>query len=149
MPAGAPTKYDPKYCQEILEFFNVEPVRQTTKTITTKNGTTIEEEGYLANPMPFLVDFCDKIGITKRTLLNWTEKHEEFLHAYTRAKEYQERHLVNNALVGNYNAGFASLVAKNWLGWKEKSETDVTSGGEKISVQVVDFTHHADDNPTS
>ncbi len=131
---GRPTDYDPKYCQAILDFFNVDPTRETMKTITTKNGTVIEEESEIATKMPFMVDFCDKIGISRSTLHNWTREHPEFMDAYTRAKEYQERHLVNNALLGNYNPGFAALVAKNWLGWKDKH--DVTTDGKALPTPI-------------
>lgn len=134
-PGGRPTKYDPKYCEELEKYFDVEPVKQTVKTITTKNGTVIEEEGYLPNPMPFIVDFCKKIGISKSTFHLWVKEHQEFSDAYMRIKEYQERHLVNNALLNNYNAGFASLVAKNWLGWKDKQ--DVTTNDEKLEGLVI------------
>ena len=143
---GRPTKYDPKYVQEIIDFFNVEAVRESIKTITTKNGTTIEEEHFIPNPMPFFVDFADKIGVSVDTLWEWANgkdeegdlKHPEFTEAYARVKKYQERHLVNNALLNNYNAGFASLVAKNWLGWKDKSEVEST-GEQTLNVKVVNY----------
>lgn len=145
-PGGRPTKYDSKYVQEMIDFFNVDAVRETTKTITTKNGTIIEEEGYLPNPMPFFIDFADKIGVHHDTLAEWANgkdengklKHPEFSAAYSQVKKYQERHLVNNALLNNYNAGFASLVAKNWLGWKDKTENDNRNTGE-VKVRIVNY----------
>ena len=36
--------------------------------------------------------------------------------------------------MNNYNAGFASLVAKNWLGWKDKTETEIEHKGINLSI---------------
>lgn len=144
---GAPTKYRPEYAQRLIDFFNIDSTKESVKTFTTKQGTVIEEPVELANKMPFFITFADELGVDEETLLEWTKqryrdddkefpgqlKHPEFNVAYSRAKKYQERHLVDNALLGNFNPGFAALVAKNWLGWKDKTETDITSKGEQIS----------------
>lgn len=127
---GRPTKYDPKYCDALIEFFNVEPTREGLKITTYKNGTTVEDEVEYPNSMPHFISFCDEIGIGITTFYRWVEKHKAFRASYERAKAYQERHLVDNALLNNYNSGFSSLVAKNWLGWKDRS--DVTTDDEKI-----------------
>ncbi len=94
-----------------------------------------------------MVDFCDQIDVTVSTFYLWLEKHKDFSEAYTHAKSYLERNIVDNALLNNYNAGFASLVSKNWLGWKEKSETETKISGElktgetdpKLAAEFAEF----------
>lgn len=147
-PGGRPTKYYPALCQDLIDFFNVEPTKETLKTITTAKGTVIEETDYVATPMPYFVDWCMKIGIHKSTMLDWVERHPEFSDAYTRAKELQERHLSQNALLGNYNANFASLTAKNWLGWKDRQEHEHT-GKDGGPLAFIDMTANGDSGSES
>lgn len=116
--------FRPIYAKKLVEFFDIEPTRAGQRTIVTKNGTTIEEETVIANPMPFLVDFQIAIGISNELFHEWVRDYPIFTDAYKRAKLLQERHLSVNALNNNYNAGFAGLAAKNWLGWKDKTEVE-------------------------
>jgi len=59
MPAGQPTKYDPKYCKMIVEEFR-------------KGG--------------HMRTFADLIDVEKKTLYNWMKVHPEFLHAQRKAQ---------------------------------------------------------------
>ena len=127
---GRPTKYKPEYDALLVEFFNRPATRREIETYTTKNGTTIEKPFDAPEQPPFVVDFCDLLSIDVSTFYYWIDKQPSFSKAYAHAKMYLERNVVANGLLNNYNAGFASLVAKNWLGWTDKQ--DVTSGGERI-----------------
>ncbi len=40
---GRPTSYDPKYCDEIIAFFNVQPYRVEKLIKTNKDGSTEEK----------------------------------------------------------------------------------------------------------
>lgn len=64
MPAGRPTSYDPAYCERVIEY---------------------GEQG-LAK-----VEIACKLGVTYRTLHNWTEKHDEFFHAIKDSEKAAER----------------------------------------------------------
>jgi hypothetical protein len=119
---GRPATYRPTYCQLLIAMYNKPSTRRGKKTYTTKNGTVIEEDIELPNKPTHVVDFCDKVHITTKTFYEWVKKYPEFSEAYAHAKSYLERNITDNALLNNYNAGFASLVSKNWLGWKEKTE---------------------------
>ncbi len=54
-------------------------------------------------------------------------KYPEFSDAYTRVKDMQDDHLVQNALRGHFNPQFSIFFAKNCLSdrYKDKTETDV------------------------
>lgn len=127
---GAPTLYRPEYCERLIEFFDKPSTKVMTKTVTLKSGTVIEEEYDAPEKPSHVVDFCIEIGIRTPTFYEWIAKYPQFASAYAHSKAFLERNIVDNALLNNYNAGFASLVAKNWLGWTDKQ--DVTSGGERI-----------------
>jgi len=58
MPAGRPTKYDPKYCEMIIEEFR-------------KGG--------------HMRTFADLVDVEKKTLYNWMKEYPEFLHARNKA----------------------------------------------------------------
>ena len=57
-------------------------------------------------------------------------KYPDFFNAYKRAKDHQERILVQNGLLGLYQGNFAIFTAKNVLGWRDKQEIK-RSGGDK------------------
>lgn len=79
--AGAPTKYDPTYCDEIIAFFDVEKYKDVvaeTEVRITKQGRT-EHTKYktVANDLPHLEAFARKIGVTYATLYNWAHGKDE------------------------------------------------------------------------
>jgi hypothetical protein len=131
---GRPTKYDKKYCEDVMKFFNIEPHFETPVTITYKDGTTKEEIKLIPSDLPTLASFASNIGIHRDTLNQWTKDHKEFSDAIKRAKEHQERILVTNGLLGLYQGAFAIFTAKNVIGWRDKTETDITSGGKPLIV---------------
>ena len=55
MKAGRPTKYDPKYCQQLIDHMN--------------GGLSFEA-------------FGGKVDVTEKTLYNWRRKHRAFLRSY-------------------------------------------------------------------
>lgn len=156
---GRPTKYNQKYCNEILEF-----MARTSHEIVIdrtfyddKNSEKIdsdwlkrwwvkkEEHKVFANIFPTLERFCHSIWIHKDTLVEWATAvddkwvliYPEFSDAYKRAKQIQEAILVENALANNYSPNFSMFVAKNAFGWKDKSEVDQKVEWDmKITVQI-------------
>lgn len=135
---GRPSKYNSKYCKDIIDFFDIEPHFETPVTITYKDGTTKEEVKLMPSDLPTLAGFAVKLGVSRDTLNEWSNKHKEFSDAIKRAKECQEHILATNGLQGLYAQPFAIFTAKNVLGWRDKSDTDITTKGEKIEqTQVI------------
>ncbi len=116
-----------------------------TDVYTYKDGTTKETVKLLPNDLPFIRDFAKKIGVNTDTLYEWANKKEEdgalvypeFSEALKAVKQLQEKIIVINALNGCYNSTFAIFTAKNVLGWRDKTETDITSGGDKLGVIIL------------
>lgn len=136
-----PTDYDPAYCERIVEFFNREPWTEHQRTITRRDGSTVEETYRLPAELPTLANFACHIGVHRDTLHEWGKVYPEFSDAIKRAKAHQERILVSNGLCGLYEGPFGIFTAKNILGWRDKVEQEISgpSGGPVAIRTVVNF----------
>jgi hypothetical protein len=136
---GRPTKYRAEYCTAILEYFNI-PATTTAKiTRITKRGTEIVDVE-TANPLPTIEGFAKKIGVSKQSVITWTQEHPAFLDAYTRAKTSQKEILVQNGLMGRYCEGFAKFVAINCTDMVDKSSKELSGpDGGRLVIEVVKY----------
>lgn len=139
---GAPTLYSPALCEELLDYFEVEPYRMSIRTITRKDGSTVEEEVKIPNELPTLAGFAVKVGVHRDTLHEWGRVHPEFSDAIKKAKDNQERILVSNGLENLYAQPFAIFTAKNLTGWRDKLavESSGPDGGPIKSEVTVTMT---------
>ncbi len=159
-----PTKFDPKYTEKLLKYFDVEPYRQSiaeTSKEFFKEGTIKKESTkyrLIANKMPTLYGFSKLVKVNYTTIWRWADKGDdetiekminaqmkagktdkkaleiakgikEFCNAYKEAKEMQKEFLVNLGLSGAAPSTFTIFTAKNVTDMRDKSETDITSGG--------------------
>lgn len=117
---GQPTKYDPAYCEAIVEHM--------------KDGASI-------------LSFAAEIGVARATITVWSDQHPEFLAAVTRAKaacaawwEKQARTVAQNG-GGNGQSTMIVFGLKN-MGRDEWSDSikhvggDPASGDKPIQAQV-------------
>lgn len=127
MSTGRPTSYDPRYCDEIIQFFDQEPfdvhVMEDGKVIKT------------ACKLPTLNAFAHKLGLHRDTLHEWSKVHPEFSDALKKAKALQEDILMQNGLFGGYDKTFAIFTAKNVCNWRDKTEQEISGSG--LTVQIV------------
>jgi hypothetical protein len=127
-PVGPPTKYKSKYCQELIDYFEVE--YELVQEEVASQGKAVTITRAKLSKFPTLEGFCVEIGITKRTLLNWTKEYPELLHAYEIAKYKQKMSLMQGGLSGQYNSSFAKFVAINCTDMVDtqhiKSENETT-----------------------
>lgn len=73
-----------------------------------------------------ITGLADSLGVTRQTLLNYTEK-EEFFATIKKAKTKIERQFERNALKGAYNPTIAIFLMKNNFGYKDKVDVNVES----------------------
>jgi len=138
-PMGAPTKYTKRYCTAIIKYFDVPHSKIITETYAYKNGDTREREIEVANDIPLISEFANSIGVSKTTLLAWTERHPDFLNAYNKAKEMQLAFWMKNGLKGLYNAPFAIFTGKNMFGWRDQKDIDLkTDNKHKLELSDED-----------
>lgn len=121
-PGGRPSKYDPKYIQEMIDFFK----RDYTMR---KNGKSE------ACDFPSIARFAVNIDVANSTIYEWANKHPEFSVALKKCQEMQEDIIVNNSLKGSYNGAFAQFLLKNNFGYRDKQEVDQTIQEIKIDTQ--------------
>ena len=106
MTAGRPTKYDPKYCDQIIEHM--------------KDGAS-------------MTSFAASIMVARSTINEWMANNPEFSEAVKIAKAncaaWWENLARNNAATGDGNATLCIFGLKNMAAedWREKQEVDHTS----------------------
>jgi len=95
---------------------------------------TKDANGRMDVRLPTLEGFAVFIGVNKTTLYEWEKDHEEFSNALDLIRSEQQERLINNGLAGTYNSTIAKLILSSNHGMREKTDTDVTSGGERIGT---------------
>lgn len=139
---GAPTKYLPELCQNLLNFFDIEPIIYRDITITYKDGSTKEISEAEGVNLPFFTQWCRRVGISTETMYQWIKQYPQFSDAYKKAKECQEEILVVNALRGTYNNAFAIFYSKNKLGYKDDRFL-LPEGASGINIFIQNIIHKA------
>lgn len=139
---GRPPIYDdPKKlisaCEKYFKYIEGE---KETKTGKRKNEDTGEEEEFtykewVRYPEPATVTgLTIFLGFADRGTLDDYEKKEEFSHIIKKARKLVE-YAYELRLHGDKNTG-AIFALKN-MGWKDKTETDITSKGKQINQSPV------------
>ncbi len=134
---GRPTKYKPEFCNKLLDYFTTDLFRkEVIKTATEyfKDGgikKKSEEYKLVANEMPTLHGFSEKIGVSYETIRRWADEDgknyiDEFCVAYKEAKEKQKRFLISLGLSGISPAAAFIFVAKNVTDMRDKTEVSQT-----------------------
>lgn len=119
---GQPTKYDPKYCDMIIDYFGVEHFENNRGKVK-------------GAELPQFTAFARSIGVSRSTLHKWTQDHKEFSDAYNTAKQLQEELIANNAINGRYNPVFSQFMLKNCHNWKDRQEVEQTVQQIQISKE--------------
>lgn len=157
---GAPTKYEPEYCQQLIDHFDIEPWEEHKiphyKTVKGKRYTVWTDIKRLPARMPTLRGFAKKIGVGIRTVYDWIdEKHgsyqEEFSQAFTCAKEIRKEWLIDVGLSGNAPPASFKFVAVNVTDMRDRTEAEITGkDGGPLEVNVtVTKTYKKEDNGPS
>lgn len=116
MPGGRPTSYDPKYCQELIDFM---------------------AQGYSYEA------FAGKIGVSSKTLYNWEKDHPEFLQAKSEAFDQSRLFWETAAIKGLWNDKDGPTLnntawvfnMKNRFGWRDKQEVEHQVQAINIDVE--------------
>ena len=131
---GRPSKYDPKFCKRIIDYFTQDLYIERIKSrITSKTGAVCENMELLPNPPKWFGSFAYSIGVTQKTLTEWIKTKADFCLAYTRAKELQHEHIKNLANMGLYNSNFATFTMKNISDWRDKKDLELSG---KVDSQI-------------
>ena len=91
--------------------------------------------------IPQIAGLAVRLGVSRSTLYDWADPkseryHEEFSDILEMLMAQQEAQVIQNALVGMYNSTMAKLLLTKH-GYVDKAQTDITTGGEKLTVQPI------------
>lgn len=92
--AGRPTKYRPKYCRQVITFF--------------------QRQARPGSPMVTLLDFATSIPkVSVDAVFEWETKYPDFRQSVKTALRFQERQLTHNGLEGTWNPAMSIFLLKN------------------------------------
>ena len=122
---GRPSKFEPRFADEILAYFDKEPFTE----VDVPQPTGLVKRQRMATMPPMLADFAKLIGVSLDSVNRWaTEvtaetgglKHPDFADAYARARELQESLIVRGGLLGIYDPRVVQTALKNLHGWQDQ-----------------------------
>ena len=123
-PVGRPTLYKPEYCEEVIALGKI--------------GKSVEAIGAI-------------LGVGTKTLYNWRDQHEDFLHALDMAKEFElqwwediaQTHMIENKESDKINATIwsRSMAARFPKKYREQVKQEITGadGAPLLSGIQVSF----------
>ena len=131
---GQPTKYKPEYCQQLIDYFSIEPLKIVAeqKIIGPEGGKYVSRR--LPQRFPWFEGFARKIGVHRNTLKNWCAEHPEFAEAYDTAKDLQREFIVDVALSGAAPPSFAIFTMKNVCGWRDERDLKLRKAKEEGDI---------------
>lgn len=113
---GAPSSYDPSYCEKVIEW-----------------GKQGKSRAWI----------CDELGVVRNTLKNWENMHPEFLMAMQRAKLAEQRWWEDAGQGGMASREFNAAVWGRSMGarfpddWREKSDNKHTlEAGDTLAALI-------------
>lgn len=130
-----PSKYDPKYINEMLAHFN-QPLYVIKEKETASGGRLVKVKVECPNSMPTFERFALNIGVIHDTLRNWCKEYPEFFCAYNACKDIQKSFITEHGMMGNYNPGFAKFIAVNVTDLKDKVTHEIGPASKPIQVLI-------------
>lgn len=131
---GQPTKYKPEYCQQLIDYFSIEPLEiiREQEITGTDGGKYVSRR--LPQRFPWFEGFARSIGVHRNTLKNWCAEHPEFAEAYDTAKDLQREFIVDVALSGAAPPSFAIFTMKNVCGWRDERDLKLKKAKEEGDI---------------
>ena len=128
MPVGRPTKYKPEYCQQLIDyieawepFYNI-PIEESQEVDEKGKPVNKTKMKSVPNAPASLFKFAKIIGTSRSTLYEWASVHKGFSDSIKIAKDAMEEMLVDNGILGLYNASASIFALKNRCQWTDKNE---------------------------
>ena len=135
-PRGRPSKYDSKYCQAIVRFFNKPAYREAEVVHTNRKGETWSHFEDKANPPPFVSAFSRKIKVNIDTIYEWAKVHPDFSEALRVATQLKEEHVVTCGFLGLSNPNITALMLKTHHGYRDR-EPDVLDQSKHFHRTII------------
>ena len=129
---GRPIEYKEEFVDKVDEYLEL---HQDEEVQVVKQSSEKYEmfDNKLKVRLPTLKGFARFIDVNESTLYEWDKKYPEFSKSLDKIRTEQHDRLINSGLSGDYNPTIAKLILSSNHGMREKTEQDITSGGEKIT----------------
>lgn len=132
MPAGRPTEYNETIIPLTEEYIQ-HCIDEEDEFHATRG---IKSDGYqrlIRVRLPTVEGLAVILNVNKTTIYEWESKFPEFSNVLSKLRSIQANRLINEGLSGDYNPVIAKLLLMKH-GYAEKTETDLTSKGDKINT---------------
>lgn len=97
----------------------------------------LDEQGKKVRVRPYTITgLALALDTTRETLLDYENVYEEFSDTIKRAKLQCQNYVEEGMIMGKVPAIPAIFNLKNNYGWKDKMETDHTTGGQPINFAI-------------
>lgn len=128
---GRPSEFKEEYIDKVDEYLNSQ-IDEEYDWVRTEGNSSTTKEHRIKVKLPTLEGFANFIDVDITSLYPWEDKNVRFSQALNKIRNEQKRRLLEKGLSGDYNSLIAKLILSANHGMKEKTETDITSKGEKI-----------------
>ena len=124
---GRPTDYKEEFIEKVDEYLedNQDSYDSFVKQTNGEKGYEIFDRG-LKVKLPTIEGFALFIGVSKRVLYEWEQKHDDFMHALDKIRTEQQQRLINSGLSKEYSSTIAKLILSSNHNMVEKTQADVT-----------------------
>jgi len=112
--------------------YNEEILNKTTEYINGCKDFELENKLIKVN-IPTIEGLARYLDINKTTIYAWRKEKEEFSNLIETLLAEQATRLVNGGLTGSYNSTIAKVLLTKH-GYRDATDSDVTSGGDKITI---------------
>jgi hypothetical protein len=130
---GRPTKYNEEIMLAKVDEYLAQCEDEYSEFHKTRGEKSDSYDRLIKVNLPTIFSFSQFCDVPERTLYDWKDQYPKFSQSLEKIVKLQERRLLEKSLSGEYNPMIAKLVLSSNHGYREKSETDVTSKGERIS----------------
>lgn len=135
---GRPTKLTPELLEKAktyLEYCEKNPViREKVKTVQSESKLEKSTEREEYPHLPTVAGFAVYLGINKDTVYEWSKEDKEFSDVLANVQTASEEMKWKYGASGTLNANIVRFGLSAIHGYKEKTETDITSKGESVNV---------------
>ena len=114
------------------------PTKLTEEIIKQAENYIAGDWEKLKHVMPSAVGLAKVIGVSKKTLYNWADNNDDFLHILAELNTEQEFTLLNKGLTGEFNTAITKLVLTKH-DYSDKVSQDVTSSDGSMKPVVVEL----------
>ena len=134
--SNASADYREEYPRRLIEYFSASPSVERVETLYHPNGE-IKQERTVREPsrLPTFEGFAASLEVATDALRDWSRAYPEFGAACRRALDLQRDALIQNGLLGLYNAAFARFAASALCGMG----VSPTAEGAELPQIVDDF----------